>query len=58
MYCQSYTMYVWCDESKSVNDTMCYDRDSPTDKRNAFLCMGRNSRLYNEFVCGSSDYGG
>jgi len=55
-YCQTYTMVCWCDSSKDVNDTVCYEYDSPSDRRRAFACMGENSSLYNEYQCGSSSY--
>lgn len=57
-YCQSYLMVVWCNSSANAVDTVCYELGDADSKAHAYACMRENGALYNEYVCGSPDYGG
>ncbi len=57
-YCQSYLMVVWCNSSANAVDTVCYELGDADSKAHAYACMSENGALYNEYVCGSPDYGG
>lgn len=52
IYCQEYSITTWCNTSRIINDTVCYEPTNAADKEHAEACMDENARLTNVFFCG------